>query len=147
MNSRLDTIQAAILQVKFRAFKDYEVLTVNKVAAMYDSAFSNAGLAGILTLPNMKEGYLSSWAQYTVQLPEGTDRLAVQASMKQKDIPTMVYYMKPMHTQGAFEGTYSADAECPVTENICKRVLSLPIHPYMSEGQVNEVVKELGKLL
>jgi dTDP-4-amino-4,6-dideoxygalactose transaminase len=147
MNSRLDTIQAAILQVKFKAFKDYEVLDVNKAAKMYEAAFLNAGLDEKLLLPTIKEGYLSSWAQYTVQLPEGIDRSTIQEALNKKDVPTMVYYMKPMHTQGAFEDTYSVDADCPVTENICKRVLSLPIHPYMTEEQVNEVVAEIGKLL
>jgi dTDP-4-amino-4,6-dideoxygalactose transaminase len=147
LNSRLDTLQAAILQVKFKAFKEYEVTDVNRAASMYDAAFRKLGLSNKLVLPTIKEGYLSSWAQYTIQLPEGTDRAAVQNAMKNKNIPTMVYYMKPMHTQGAFEETDSADADCPVAENICKRVLSLPIHPYMTVEQIEEVAAELGKLV
>lgn len=147
LNSRLDTIQAAVLQIKLRAFKQYEVSDVNKVAQMYNDAFTKLGLDKRLMLPFIQEGFLSSWAQYTIQLPEGCDREVLQANMKVKDIPTMVYYMKPMHLQGAFGGTESTNAECPVTEMLCKRVLSLPIHPYMTAIQVNKVVDCLGELL
>lgn len=147
LNSRLDTIQAAILQVKLKAFRDYEINDVNNVALMYNKAFGEAGLDKKLVLPIVKNGFLSSWAQYTVQLPNECDRHVVQAGMKEKGIPTMVYYMKPMHLQGAFAGTDSEVADCPVTEDLCKRVLSLPMHPYMTEEQVNEVVSELAKLL
>jgi dTDP-4-amino-4,6-dideoxygalactose transaminase len=147
LNSRLDTIQAAILQVKFKAFKEYELKDVNKVAKMYKSVLAEFGLDKKVTLPIVKEGYLSSWAQYTIQLPNDADRNKIQSSMKEKNIPTMVYYMKPMHQQGAFEGTESALADCSVTEDLCKRVLSLPMHPYMDLGQVREVVIELNKLI
>lgn len=147
LNSRLDTIQAAILQVKLKAFCDYEVADVNNVALMYNKALEEAGLDKKLILPIVKKGFLSSWAQYTIQLPDGCDRSIVQVGMKEKGIPTMVYYMKPMHLQGAFAGTDSEVADCPVTEDLCKRVLSLPMHPYMTEEQVNEVVSELAKLL
>ena len=147
LNSRLDTIQAAILQVKLKAFKDHEVDDVNRVAEIYNHALAEAGLDKKLILPEIKEGFLSSWAQYTVQLPDACDRAALQAAMKEKDIPTMVYYPKPMHKQGAFAGTDSAEADCPVTEELCSRVLSLPMHPYMTEAQVKEVVEALAALM
>ena len=147
INSRLDTIQAAILRVKLKAFSEYEVTDVNKVAKMYEEALKKAGLDRKLMLPIVKEGYLSSWAQYTIQLPDGCDRNAVQAGMKLKNIPTMVYYMRPMHEQGAFAGTDSAIADCPVTQKLCKSVLSLPIHPYMINEQVDRVVTELKELV
>lgn len=147
LNSRLDTIQAAILQVKLKAFKEHEVDDVNRVAQMYNEAFTDAGLDKKLVLPSVKEDYLSSWAQYTVLLPDGCDRATLQAEMKKKGIPTMVYYMKPMHKQGAFVGTDSESADCPVTEMLCERVLSLPMHPYMDEEQVKMIVLELSKLL
>ena len=147
LNSRLDTMQAAILLVKLEAFKKYEVDDVNKVAQLYSKALKERGLDKKLVLPEMQEGYLSSWAQYTVQLPEKTDRSKVQVSMKEKGIPTMVYYMKPMHSQGAFAGTDSANADCPVTNELCKRVLSLPMHPYMTEEMVFEVVDGLAQIL
>ena len=143
LNSRLDTIQAAILQVKLKAFMDHELDDINAVAGMYMDEFSKRDPEKKIVLPVIKQGYISSWAQFTILLPEGTDRAGLQKSLKESDIPTMVYYMKPMHTQGAFEGTYSGKAQCPVTEGVCSRVLSLPIHPYMTEEQVREVVDHL----
>ena len=137
LNSRLDTIQAAILHVKFRAFRDYELQDINNVTLMYEEEFSKCGLDKVIKLPKVKDGYYSSWAQYTIQLPEGADRASIQKKLREMDIPTMVYYMKPMHKQGAFENTYSASADCPVTEMLCSRVLSLPIHPYMTREQVS----------
>lgn len=147
MNSRLDTMQAAILQVKLKAFVGYEVEDVNKVAEIYHKAFREGGLDKKIVLPSIRDGCLSSWAQYTIQLPENVDRDFIQNAMKEKSIPTMVYYMKPMHLQGAFVGTESASADCLVTQELCKRVLSLPIHPYMTEDQVYEVVDALTELL
>ena len=139
MNSRLDTIQAAILLPKLKAFEEYEVVDVNRVANWYTEALKETGLI----LPLVKEGFLSSWAQYTVQLPEHVDRQSVQNSLKVQGIPTMVYYAKPMHLQGAFERTDSAIADCPVTEKLCKSVLSLPMYPYMAKEDVDVVVEAL----
>lgn len=139
MNSRLDTIQAAILLPKFEAFKAHELEDINKVALMYDKALKDTPF----TLPIIKGGFESSWAQYTIQLPEGTDRDVIQKKLKGKGIPAMVYYMKPMHLQKAFDGTDSEIADCPVTEKLCKNVLSLPMHPYMTQESVNEVVAAL----
>lgn len=147
LNSRLDTIQAAILQIKFKAFKDYEVKDINKVAKFYNEGFKFAGLDKKLVLPEIREGYLSSWAQYTIQLPEDTDRAALQEKLKADDIPSMVYYMKPMHLQGAYVGTDSAIADCPVTERLCKTVLSLPLHPYMEAKDVSFIVKKIKAAL
>ena len=143
MNSRLDTLQAAVLQVKLKAFREYELDDINKAALKYNEALKNTGLV----LPEIKEGYVSSWAQYTVQLPEGTDRAALQARLKEREIPAMVYYMKPMHLQGAFAGTDSADAGCPVTERLCRTVLSLPLHPYITDEEIKKVADALGSFL
>ena len=148
VNSRLDSVQAAVLNVKFDAFKKYELEDINKVAQKYTELFTNAGAQEKgLVLPVIKEGFYSSWAQYTVQLPEGADREKIQSEMKAKGIPTMIYYIKPMHSQGAFEGTDSAIAECPVTDEICSKVLSLPLDPYKSDEDVKVVVEELMKLI
>ena len=142
-NSRLDTIQAAILMPKFRAFVDYELNDVNRVAAWYTEGLKDTAL----TLPVIADGFYSSWAQYTVQLPEGVDRKAVQAALKAEGIPSMVYYAKPMHLQGAFAGTDSAGADCPVTERLCAAVLSLPMDPYKTREDVALVVAALKKAL
>lgn len=147
LNSRLDTIQAAILQVKFQAFREYEIEDVNTVARMYTESFLRMDMDKKIVLPIIREGYISSWAQYTIQLPECIERFFVQKKLKEQGIPTMVYYMKPMHQQGAFKGTDSSIADCPITEEICNRVLSLPIHPYMTEEQVKIVVNALKNVL
>lgn len=142
VNSRLDTLQAAILHVKLDAFEKYELTDVNKAAAMYNEA-----LAGLdVTLPTVPEGWGSSWAQYTIRLREARQRDAVQASLKEQGIPSMVYYPKPMHTQLAFAGN-KVYVPCPVTEALCNTVLSLPMHPYLDQETVNTVAEALKKAL
>ena len=143
MNSRLDTIQAAVLLPKLKAFSEYEVEAVNKAAMLYTEALKESKLV----LPILNKGFCSSWAQYTVQLPEGIDRADVQAKMKDKGIPTMVYYPRPMHLQGAFENTDSTKAECHVTEKLCNTVLSLPIHPYLMKDDVEYIANSLLEII
>ena len=142
MNSRLDTIQAAILLPKFHAFKDYELRDVNIVAEWYTEALKDTPFV----LPMIKTGFYSSWAQYTIQLTDDIDRKELQNRLKNEGIPTMVYYAKPMHMQGAFAGTISAEADCPVTEKLCQTVLSLPLHPYMNKEDVEYVAGKLKEL-
>lgn len=139
MNSRLDTMQAAILLPKLQAFAQYEVADVNSVAGKYTERLQDSPLE----LPRIPEGMRSSWAQYTVILPEYIDRAALQAKLREQGIPTMVYYPKPMHLQGAFAGTSSAEADCPVTEHLCRHVLSLPIHPYLEDAEIELVCNKL----
>jgi dTDP-4-amino-4,6-dideoxygalactose transaminase len=143
MNSRLDTIQAAILLPKLKAFESFEMAAVNAAAAAYSRALEGSSLE----LPRMPEGMVSSWAQYTVILPEGVDRADLQARLKEAGIPTMVYYAKAMHLQGAFRGTDSAVADCPITEYLCSHVLSLPIHPYIEDTEIRFVCANLLEYL
>ena len=143
-NSRLDTIQAAILLPKLHALRDYEVTAVNKVAAWYTEKVKNLGEGEQrIVTPYIKEGFLSSWAQYTILLPEGTDRAAVQAKLKEQGIPAMVYYPRSLHMQKAFECCGGKKGDLPVAEATCERCLALPMHPYMTEEQVDEVAKAL----
>lgn len=142
-NSRLDTIQAAILIPKFKAFVDYELNDINKVADLYTSKLADTDLV----LPLIPDNFYSSWAQYTVQIPENIDRSKIQAELKDAGIPSMVYYAKPMHRQGAFAGTDSEKADCAVTEKLCRTVLSLPIDPYKTENDIDLVVKVLKNAL
>lgn len=142
-NSRLDTLQAAILLPKFKAFVDYELVDINKVAAWYTEGLKDTDLI----LPEIKEGFYSSWAQYTVQLPADVNRKELQTKLKDAGIPSMVYYARPMHCQGAFAGTDSAVADCPVTEKLCKTVLSLPLDPYKAKEDIDFVVAEIKKAL
>lgn len=142
-NSRLDTLQAAILLPKFKAFVDYELNDINHVAAWYTERLKDTELV----LPELKEGFYSSWAQYTIQLPENVDRKKVQEQLKAVGIPSMIYYAKPMHLQGAFEGTDSAVVDSPVTERLCKTVLSLPLDPYKTNDDIDFIVSEIKKAL
>lgn len=144
MNSRLDTIQAAILRVKLKAFAEHEVSDVNSRADWYNEA-----LAGIkLILPTVSNGFTSSWAQYTVQVPEYIDRNKLQSELKSKGIPSMVYYPKPMHEQKAFEGKkIMVPFGCPVTEHLCSNVLSLPMGPYLKNNILIEISETLREVL
>lgn len=147
MNSRLDTLQAGILLAKFPMFRDQELAAVNRIAEKYTELLLD--IEG-LTLPivgnNDGQNY-SSWAQYTIQLSEGANRADVQENLKKSGIPTNIYYIKPMHKQGAFTNTRSSVADCPVTEKLCERVLCLPIHPYLEDGEMEFIVEKLRAVL
>lgn len=140
MNSRLDTLQAAVLQVKLKAFADHELDEVNRAAESYNRLLE----AGKFALPVIRQDYMSSWAQYTIRLSETVDRDSLRASLQSRGIPTMVYYMKPMHSQQAFAGTYSAESQCRTTESLCSTVLSLPMGPYITDEEIREVAEELN---
>ena len=127
MNSRLDSIQAAILLVKLKAFKDYELVDVNKVAARYTEK-----LKDVVKTPIVPKGFYSSWAQYTIQVANKEVRSRVQEALKAQDIPTAIYYPIPMHRQTAFNYLNINDNQCPVSDQLADTVLSLPIHPYLS---------------
>ena len=142
-NSRLDTIQAGILLAKFSEFRDAELEKVNHVAERYTTSLAGIGLS----LPCIENRCYSSWAQYTLQLPGKTDRAEMQKQLKAYGIPTNIYYIKPMHKQGAFAGTRSAIAECPVTEKLCNSVLCLPIHPYLEDDEIDFVVDKVKEAL
>ena len=138
LNSRLDTIQAAILSVKLKAFAEYELADINEVADKYTARL--ASLSDRIKTPVVPEGYYSSWAQYTIQLEDRKTRDALQAALKEKGIPSMVYYPKPMHKQEAFPGQSYDDSEFTNTIQLCDTVLSLPMHPYLKDEDLDEVV-------
>ena len=129
MNSRLDSIQAAILLVKLKAFKEYELEDVNKVAARYTMK-----LKDVVKTPIVPEGFYSSWAQYTLQVDNKEVRAGLQTALKALDIPTAVYYPIPMHRQTAFNYLNLEENHCPVSDQLADTVISLPIHPYLSES-------------
>ena len=143
VNSRLDAVQAAVLLVKLGVFEGRELDAVNEAAALYDEMLAGSGLV----LPEIPEGYRSSWAQYTVQLLEGCDRNALQAALKGQGVPTMVYYPKPMHEQAAFAGAHLCPDGCPVTKRLCETVLSLPMGPYLHSRNLIHVVEALKNSL
>ena len=135
MNSRLDTLQAAILQVKLRAFADYELDAVNRAAELYTSL-----LSGAVVTPTIPSSFRSSWAQYTIRLTSREQRDALQQHLKSLDIPSMVYYPTPMHAQTAFAGlSPSMESDCGFSSLLSSTVLSLPMHPYLTDSDIRIV--------
>jgi dTDP-4-amino-4,6-dideoxygalactose transaminase len=131
LNSRLDTIQAAILIEKLKIFED-EIEKRNDVARRYNRAF--AGSNRIKT-PVVIEGATSSWAQYTLQV---SDRDGFQAGLKQAGVPTMVYYPIPLSRQPAY--AHYPSVPTPVSEALSGHVVSLPMHPYLDEGTQSRII-------
>jgi len=142
MNSRLDTLQAAVLQVKLQAFREYELEAVNKVAENYTEA-----LRDVVETPGVKDGFYSSWAQYSILLESEEMRDGLQAALKEKGIPSMIYYPKGMHEQGAFLDTACTVVDLSVTTSMCKRILALPMHPYMEEAEIQAVIDAIREYL
>ena len=140
-NSRLDTIQAAVMLPKFQAFQEYELERVNEAAARYTQE-----LKDIVKTPVIREHFYSSWAQYTIQLENREERDRLQGFLKEKGIPTMVYYPIPMHCQRAFEGL-KLYQECPVTERLCQTVLSLPMYPYLEREEQERIAEAVKACL
>ena len=136
MNSRLDTLQAAILQVKLRAFADYELDAVNRAAELYTSL-----LSGAVVTPTIPSGFRSSWAQYTIRLTSREQRDALQQHLKSLDIPSMVYYPTPMHAQTAFANILPQESvwDCATSSLLSSTVLSLPMHPYLTDSDIRIV--------
>lgn len=122
MNSRLDTLQAAILLEKLMIFPD-ELVKRNLVANSYE-----ADLGDLYKTPVVPSGYYSSWAQYTLQVK---DRQAEIQKFKERGIPTAIYYQTCMHQQSAFKHLNYSDQDFPVASHLANHVLSLPMHPYL----------------
>lgn len=125
MNSRLDTIQAAILIEKLAIFSE-EITMRNEVADRYAQM-----LEGLVTTPKVIDGGVSTWAQYVI---EADDRDGLAAHLREAGIPTAQYYPKPLHKQTAYESFPIGAGGLQVSETICQRVLALPMHPYL-DGQ------------
>ena len=142
MNSRLDTLQAAILLPKLKAFADYELDAVNRVAEKYTAALKDH-----VVTPTVPEGYLSSWAQYTILLENRTQRDSVQAKLKENGIPSMIYYPRGLHQQAAYKRMQLDDADYPNTAAATQRVLSLPMHPYLNDEEQHIIIKSLLEAL
>lgn len=142
LNSRLDTIQAAILLPKLEAFEQYELKDRNRFAQIYTEK-----LKDIVKTPVVPDGYISSWAQYTLILDSEEERNYLQTKLKEVGIPTMVYYPIPLHKQIVYKDYDFNLEDLKVAENLSKCVLSIPMHPYMTEEQVikisNEIIQQL----
>jgi dTDP-4-amino-4,6-dideoxygalactose transaminase len=131
MNSRMDTIQAAILLEKLKIFQD-EIAARNRVADRYA-----AGLSDLVKTPAVIEGGVSVWAQYTIETP-GRDALG--PALREQGVPTAVYYPIPIHKQGVYSGYPVAPGGLPVTEAKAGQVISLPMHPYLNNDDQDQVI-------
>jgi dTDP-4-amino-4,6-dideoxygalactose transaminase len=132
MNSRLDTLQAAILIEKLAIFAD-EIATRQTVAARYAD-----GLAGVcLSVPSVIEGGVSTWAQYVI---EHRDRDGLAAHLRSQGIPTAVYYPVPMHRQAPYAGFPRGPGGLPVSDLKADTVLALPMHPYLSADTQDRII-------
>ena len=135
VNSRLDTLQAAILLPKL-AILEEEMQLRQKVAQMYTTALQAAGLAAPFIEPHNRSAY----AQFTIRIK---NRSAVQTALKEAGIPTAVHYPIPLNKQPAV----ASDVSLPVGDLVAEEVLSLPMHPYMTQEQVQQVVAALKSAL
>ncbi len=131
MNSRLDTIQAGILLPKLHAFKEYELERRNDVASEYTKHLQSIALT-----PHVPMGVFSSWAQYTILLENEKERDLLKEDLHTRGIPSMIYYPIPLHKQSIYkEYNFNLD-ELEVSENLSKRCLSLPMHPYLDKSHI-----------
>ena len=141
-NSRLDTIQAAVLQVKLDAFESYEIADINKAAEAYTARIKKSGIP--INTPTVPSDMISSWAQYTVRFPSEEMRTKAMNNLSAKGIPSMIYYPKPMHQQTAFANILNEQpGNCIVSEELSKTALSLPLHPYITEEEIGTVCDAL----
>jgi dTDP-4-amino-4,6-dideoxygalactose transaminase len=135
LTGRLDTIQAAVLIEKLKIFED-EIAARNQVAERYAR-----GLGNLVTVPRLASGCTSVWAQYTIRLPEGTDRDGFAAALHAQGIPTAIYYTKSMHQQTAYRDYPVADGGLPASERLSDDVISLPMHAYLDEPSQERIIK------
>jgi UDP-2-acetamido-2-deoxy-ribo-hexuluronate aminotransferase len=131
MNSRLDTMQAAVLIQKLAIFQD-EIETRNRIAKTY-----NEGLGDVARVPEVIAGGVSTWAQYTIEVD---DRDGLAAHLKKHNIPTAVYYPIPIHKQGVYSVYPTGPGGLPVTEQKAERVISLPMHPYLERSTQDIII-------
>lgn len=134
LTGRLDTMQAAILIEKLKIFDD-EIAARNKVAERYAR-----GLSNVVTVPRLAPGNTSIWAQYTIRLPEGTDRDGFAAALKAQGVPTAIYYGKSMHQQTAYKQYPVAEGGLPGCEGLSQDVISLPMHAYLTEADQERII-------
>ncbi|MBM3860821.1 MAG: DegT/DnrJ/EryC1/StrS family aminotransferase [Verrucomicrobia bacterium] len=134
INGRLDTLQAAVLRVKLRHL-DAELAARQRVAERY-----TAKLEGAVVTPFIKPGNRSVWAQYTVRV---ANRDEVREHLKSKGIPTAVHYPVPLHRQEVFACLGVKDESCPVSSKVSGEVVSLPMHPFLTDDEVDQVASAL----
>jgi UDP-2-acetamido-2-deoxy-ribo-hexuluronate aminotransferase len=143
INGRLDTLQAAILLAKFTVFPK-ELSLRDQVAQRYTELFSvHANPVSSVASPRVPPGSKSAWAQYSVLLKNEAHRDAIQDKLKALGVPTAIYYPMPLHLQGALEHLGYKTGDFPVSEECSRRVLSLPMHPYLGKRDQEKIVSAI----
>jgi dTDP-4-amino-4,6-dideoxygalactose transaminase len=134
LNSRLDTIQAAVLIEKLAILED-EMIARQRVAERYKK-----GLEGVVKIASIDPNSASAFAQYAI---ESTDRDGLKAALQVKGIPSVIYYIKPLHLQTAYKNYPCGPNGLPVSESLSKRILCLPMHPYLSVEDQDRVIEAI----
>ncbi|MCL2749757.1 MAG: DegT/DnrJ/EryC1/StrS aminotransferase family protein [Coriobacteriia bacterium] len=141
INGRLDTIQAAILLEKLKIFDD-EIILRGEVAAAYTQK-----LQDVIKTPVVPSGYQSVWAQYSLLAKNQEQREGIIEELKAKGIPTAVYYRVPIHLSAAYQQLGYLKGSLPVCEDLSTRIVSLPMHPYLSDEEIALITTEVRKAL
>ncbi len=134
VNARLDTLQAAILLEKLGIFPE-EIIKRNRIADRYAK-----GLAAVVGVPVVMAGAVSTWAQYTVV---SAQRDAIMAALKEMNVPSVIYYAKPLHQQTAYKHYPVGGNQLPVTERLAAQVFSLPMHPYLGDNVQEYIISSV----
>ena len=132
MNGRLDTLQAAVLLSKLTVFEE-ELEARARIAAVYDSRLGNA-----VGIPARVPDSQSAWAIYAILLPDGAARDRLQAGLKADGVPSAIYYPRPLHKQPAYAGAHDG-AALPVSEDLSTRIMALPMHPDLTDQDVDRI--------
>jgi dTDP-4-amino-4,6-dideoxygalactose transaminase len=142
INSRLDTIQAAVLDVKLKYLNQYNQAR-QKAAAYYDKAFINNPK---IQIPARVSNSTHIFHQYTLIL-KGVDRDMIRTQLQEKGIPAMVYYPVPMHSQNAYQYLGYKEGDFPISENLCKTVISIPMHTELDNQQLEYITKTINEIV
>jgi UDP-2-acetamido-2-deoxy-ribo-hexuluronate aminotransferase len=146
LNSRLDTLQAAVLLEKIKLFDD-ELIKRDKRANLY-----HEGLKDVLIAPEVEKSddrqFFSSWAQYSVLARDDEERTKIMDRLKERGVPTMIYYKIPLHLQEVYNKDNLKRDYCSLeaSEDLCKRVFSLPMHPYLEESETEYIIESIREI-
>tara|TARA_B100001121_G_C18680793_1_gene618441 strand:- start:1967 stop:2452 length:486 start_codon:yes stop_codon:yes gene_type:complete len=138
INGRLDTIQATILLEKIEIF-DMELKLRNRAANYYTQNINNLCIP-----PYIPDKYFSSWAQYSIVLPDSINRYELIEKLNKNEIPSMIYYKIPNHLQEGYRKYGNQLGDFKMSEDISKKILSLPLHPYLDENSQDKVLEVIN---
>ena len=136
MNSRLDTLQASILLEKLSIFKN-EIEKRNEIANLYRSKLKNT----TVKVQHIPEGYVSTYAQFSIILKDKNQRDKIQKSLSNGGIPSVIYYAVSGHMQQGYKYLNYKRGDFPVSEKLSETILSIPMHPYLTEKQMTKITE------